>query len=417
MKAELIAVGTEILLGQIDNSHARYLSQELAGLGVSVYFHSTVGDNEERVVQLVDRALARSDVIIVTGGLGPTADDLTREAVARSCGLRLTFSQAAFDRHVAPYFARIGRAMPETNRRQAFQVGSAEFLVNPRGTAPGQYIETNGRHIFLLPGPPLEMRPMFQESVKPVLARLVTDGVIVSRVLHLFGIGESGAAERIADLLANQSNPTIAPLASEGEMMFRLTAKADDEVSAKKLIDPVELLLRKRFGHLIYGVDADSLVSVTLDALRQRGLTMAVAESCTGGMLASMIVDRPGCSSQFRGGVVAYDNAVKVSLLGIDRDVIDAHGAVSEPVAVAMAAGVRRALGADVGVGITGVAGPDGGSTEKPVGLVYVAVSVADRTEVRAFQFAGDRAQVRIRAAKASLHLVLQVLQVLRELQ
>lgn len=408
MNAELIAVGTEILLGQIDNSHARYLSQELAMLGVSVYFHSSVGDNEERATQLIRTALSRSDIVILTGGLGPTVDDLTREAVAKACAVPLTFSPEAFAEHVAPYFARVGRAMPETNRRQAMRVGNAVFLPNPRGTAPGQYVCHEGKHIFLLPGPPLEMRPMFIESVRPVLLRLAGADVIVSRMLHLYGIGESTVDMRIADLLQAQSNPTLAPLASEGEMLLRLTAKARNAEHAAALMAPLERELRERLGTYVYGVDDDTLAKVALRTLADRKATVALAESCTGGLTAAMLVDVPGSSAQFIGGVVAYDNRVKVSALGVSETLLLQVGAVSEEVAVAMAQGVRERLGADYGVGITGIAGPGGGTEEKPVGLVYIAVSGAQMTEVRRYDYAGDRAQIRIRAAKSALHLLVQ---------
>ncbi|MCY0876394.1 MAG: competence/damage-inducible protein A [Firmicutes bacterium] len=413
MNAELIAVGTEILLGQIDNAHARYLSQELAMLGVSVYFHSSVGDNKERATQLIRTALSRSDVIILTGGLGPTVDDLTREAVADACGLPLAFSEEAFAEHVAPYFTRLGRSMPETNRRQAMRVGSAVFLGNPRGTAPGQYLFYEGKHLFLLPGPPLEMRPMFTESVRPILLGLAQAGgeVIVSRVLHLYGVGESTVDGQIADLLQAQSNPTLAPLAAEGEMLLRLTAKASSEAAAMSLVKPLEVELRHRLDAFIYGVDDDTLATVALRALSDRATTVALAESCTGGLMASMLVDIPGSSAVFVGGVVAYDNAVKVTALGVPDALLERVGAVSEEVAIAMARGVRERLHSGFGVGITGVAGPGGGTVAKPVGLVYIAVAGPEATEVRRFEYRGDRMQIRIRAAKSALHMLTQCVQ------
>jgi len=406
MHAELISVGTEILLGQIDNSHARYLSQELAALGISVYFHSSVGDNEVRVIDLVRKAISRSEIILLTGGLGPTQDDLTRDAVAKACDLPLVFSQESYVEHVLPYFARHGRLASESNRRQAMRIGDAQFLVNARGTAPGQYLRFGSAHIFLLPGPPLELRPMFKESVLPILAQLTGQSAIVSRVLHLFGMGESAAAERVADLIDAQVNPTIAPLAAEGEMLFRLTAKADSQIEAQALIAPLETTLRERFAAYIYGVDDDSIASVVLEVLRRAGKTCALAESCTGGMASSMIVDIPGSSTQFRGGVVAYDNAVKTAVLQVPASLLARVGAVSEEVARAMADGVRRNFGADVGIGITGIAGPQGGSPDKPVGLVYIAVADECGAEVRAYTFSGDRMQIRIRAAKTALYML-----------
>lgn len=407
MNAELIAVGTEILLGQIDNSHARHLSRELAAIGIAVYRHGAIGDNVERAVDAVERGLERADVLILTGGLGPTDDDVTREAVAQAAGLPLTYSPEAFERHVAPFFARVGRTPADNNRRQAMRVGDALFLPNPRGTAPGQYVQARGRHVFLLPGPPLEMRPMFSESVRPILVRLQGAGAISSRVLRLFGIGESDAVGRLKDLLDGQANPTIAPLAGEGEMVLRITAAASDDAEAKRLIAPVEDAVMARVGRYVYGYDDETLPVALLAALGSRDQTVACAESCTGGMLSSMIVDVPGSSRSFRGSVIAYDNSVKMSALSVPLAVLEEHGAVSEETARLLAEGARDVLGADWGVGVTGVAGPDGGTPEKPVGLVYTAIAGPSGVRVQRRLFSGDRTQVRLRAAKTALHQLL----------
>jgi len=408
--AEIIAVGTEILLGQIDNAHARYLSVNLAAMGVAVYFHSAVGDNGERLTNTVALALKRSQVIIITGGLGPTDDDLTREAVAEACGLPLVFSQEAFAAHVTPYFTRLGRVPADSNRKQAMRVGTAVFLPNARGTAPGQYVEWKGRHIFLLPGPPLEMQPMVQESVRPVLTSLAGSEVIVSRMLRLYGIGESEAHDRVEDILREQSNPTIAPLASEGEMALRITARAATLQAAKALIAPVESALLGRLGQYVYGFDDDSLAHAVLQALRARRARVACAESCTGGLLIALLVDIPGSSDSVHGSIVAYDNDVKEQLLGVAPETLATHGAVSAETAGEMAVGVRSLLCADYAMSVTGVAGPSGGTPDKPVGLVYVAVASERGVVIRERTFSGDRSQIRIRSAKAALHLLLQEL-------
>ncbi|MHB1630105.1 MAG: competence/damage-inducible protein A [Bacilli bacterium] len=408
--AEIIAVGTEILLGQIDNTHARHLSLDLAAMGVAVYFHTSVGDNRERLMNTVTLALERSQVIIITGGLGPTDDDLTRAAVAAACGLPLVFSQEAFDAHVAPYFTRLGRVPAEPNRQQAMRIGSAVFFPNARGTAPGQHVAWMGRHIFLLPGPPLEMQPMYRESVRPVLISLAGGGVIVSRMIRLYGIGESEAHQRVEDILRGQSNPTIAPLASEGEMALRITARAASERAAREMIAPAESMLLERLGQYVYGFDDDSLAQTVLEALRARRARVACAESCTGGLLTSLLVDIPGSSDCVHGSVVAYDDDVKERLLCVPPEILATHGAVSGEAAGEMAAGVRRLMAADYGVSVTGIAGPSGGTPDKPVGLVYLAVASERGVVVKKRVFSGDRTQIRIRSAKAALHLLLQQL-------
>lgn len=404
MNAELIAVGTEIVLGQIENTHARFLSSDLAAIGVDVYFHTAVGDNQERTINTLRLAMARSDVIILTGGLGPTGDDLTRICVAQALGLPLTFDEVAFSSYVLPYFKRLSRTPSEIQRSQAMRVGQSTFLPNPRGTAPGQYIVHEGKHIFLLPGPPLEMRPMYMEQVRPRLLALSGETIIESRVIRFFGIGEANVESQIQDLLSQQSNPTIAPLAGEGEVLLRVTAKATGSNLANELILPVQQTIMDRLREYVYGFDEDSIASVTQQKLLSKGLTVSMAESCTGGLLTSLLVDLPGSSGCLRGSVVAYANESKQSALGVLAQDLTEYGAVSEVVAKAMAEGVRTRFGSDFGLSVTGIAGPDGGTVDKPVGLVYIGL--ADHTGSRAISqvFNGDRTQVRLRAAKTALH-------------
>jgi len=401
-RAELIAVGTEIVIGQIHNGHAREISQELAKHGMYVYYHSAVGDNEARIIETFSIASRRSNAVIATGGLGPTQDDLTKEALAKFLGRRLVLSQEALA-EVESYFQRRGRPMPEQNRKQALVIEGGEWIPNPNGTAPGQYVFDNGVHYFLLPGPPLEMRPMLQNYVIPRLVdHFGGTRKLVSRILHFCGIGESDVDARIADLTC-KDNPTVAPYAGEGEMVLRITASGPTEEACWELIRPVEEELRRRFAPFIYGVDDDSLASVVLRRLRETGSTLAVAESCTGGMLAEMITDVPGSSAAFVGGVVAYDNRVKASVVGVHAETLAAHGAVSEPTARELAEGVREKLGATYGIGVTGIAGPGGGTPEKPVGLVYVGLAGPRGSRVYELRLRGSRAQIRIRSCKQAL--------------
>lgn len=406
LNAELIAVGTELLLGQIANTHAQFLSAELAGIGMPLFYHTAVGDNRERLAAVLRTALERSDVIVCTGGLGPTDDDITRETVAGVCNLPLLYSETAFAEHVKPFFDRMGKPIVQSNHRQAQRVGNAEFLPNPRGTAPGQYVRCGKAHLFLLPGPPLEMRPMFLESVLPRLVGIAGSGAIVSRVLRLYGVGESELGERVRDLLGGD-NPTVAPLAAEGEVSLRVTARASTEAAARALLGPVESELLRRLEGAVYGFDGDSLAGVVFRELSQRAERVAFAESCTGGLLSSMMVDIPGSSRVFLGGIVAYDNGVKSGLLGVSETTLAADGAVSEAAAREMAQGVRERLGASYGVGVTGIAGPGGGTEDKPVGLVYISVADSFGTSVIRRVFVGDRTQVRVRAAKSALHALL----------
>lgn len=399
---EHIAIGSEILLGQILNAHARTVSLAFAEEGFFLFHHIAVGDNLERIANVLRQAAARSNVIILTGGLGPTEDDLTRDALAAVLDRALKLVPEAVA-EIESFFAGRGRPMPEVNRKQAMLIEGGEFLPNPNGTAPGQYVFGDGVHYFLLPGPPLEMQPMLKNHVMPRLRTLFPGASsLVSRTLHFCGIGESTVNEQVMDLLA-RTNPTVAPLASEGEMMLRITASADNKESATQQIAPIEAQLRAQFAPYIYGVDNDSLPSVVGHRLRARKETLAAAESCTGGLLSSMITAVPGASEYFLGGVVSYDNSVKSGVLGVSKETLAMYGAVSEETAREMALGVREVCRTTYGVSITGIAGPDGGTELKPVGLVYIGLADSSVCNVFKLQLRGSREQIRLRAAKQLL--------------
>ena len=405
MNAEIIAVGTELLLGDILNTNAQYLSKQLAAYGVDVYAESVVGDHPKRLTEAIKLALSRSDVVILTGGLGPTADDLTRETTAALLGRKLVFNEAIWDK-IAAYFKSKNRVPVESNRRQAMVPEGAEILENTCGTAPGLHLESEGKHLFLLPGPPWEMEAMFKHAVAPILEKQ-TGCVLRSRVLRIFGMGESDAAERAGELM-DSANPTVAPYAKDNEMIFRITAKADDADSAEAMIDPVEEELRRRLGDVVYGTGETDLQTVAVEKLLDKNLTVATAESCTAGGLAAAITDVSGASRIFRTGIVAYHNETKEKLLGVPRDILEEHGAVSPQVACAMAEGIARVADADIGVGITGIAGPDGGTPTKPVGLVYIGICYKNQVKAIEFRFSGSRGQNRKSAIRNALNLILK---------
>ena len=402
--AELIAVGTELLLGNIANTDAQMLSKGLSALGINVYYHTVVGDNPARLRAAVDLAKSRADIIITTGGLGPTCDDLTKNILAEAFGLPLVFHEPSA-RRIRAYFDRMGRDMTDNNLQQAMLPQGCTVLDNDWGTAPGVAFEKDGVHVIMLPGPPRECRAMFEHRAAPYL-RALADGVIVSRTLKLFGIGESSMEAQLRETMEAMTNPTLAPYAKEGECELRITAKAADEASARALIAPAEEKLRSRFGSLIYGADVPSLEAAVLALLKEKDLTLGSAESCTGGLIAKRMTDLPGASAVFRGGVVSYTNAVKAGVLGVPEELLEKHGAVSEPVARAMAQGARRVLGCDLAVSATGVAGPDPDDRGNPVGLVYVALAAGEDTWVRELQLGKGRERVRTVAASNAFDLV-----------
>ena len=404
--AELIAVGTELLLGNIANTDAQMLSQGLSALGINVYYHTVVGDNPQRLRAAVELARTRADIIITTGGLGPTCDDLTKNVLAECFGKPLVFHEPSA-RRIEAYFQRLhaGRPMTENNYQQAMLPEGCTVLDNDWGTAPGVAFEAGGVRVIMLPGPPRECKAMFTHRVVPYLKSLA-DGVIVSRTLKLFGIGESSMEAQLRDEMNAMTNPTLAPYAKEGECELRITAKAADETAAHTLIDPVEADLRAHFGPLVYGVDVPSLEAVAFALLKEKGLTLGTAESCTGGLVAKRMTDLAGVSSVFRGGVVSYATEVKHTVLGVDQDLLDRYGAVSQPVAQAMAQGARRVLGCDLAISTTGVAGPDPDERGNPVGLVFIGLATPEGTWVRQVHLSMGRERIRHIAASHGFDLV-----------
>ena len=404
MNAELIAVGTEILLGDIVNTDAQVISQGLSELGINVFYQTVVGDNPARLRHVVETARDRADIIITTGGLGPTLDDLTKETLAAVFGKKMSLHQPSLDR-IKGFFDTIGREMTPNNEKQAWLPEGCTVFVNEWGTAPGCAFEAYGKHVLMLPGPPRECNPMWKECAMPYLYKLA-GGCIVSRNIRVFGLGESNMETILHDMMAQSTNPTIAPYAKTSECFARVTAKADTPEACEKLLDPVVEQICGLLGEDVYGVDVDSLEQVVGDGLRERGLTLAVAESCTGGLLSKRITDVPGCSDYYLGGVCSYANEVKMRVLGVKKDTLDTVGAVSPEVAEQMAEGVAHALGADVGVGITGIAGPGGGTDDKPVGLVYISVWHKGQHYTRKMKSTNGRDRVRMQAASTALDLI-----------
>lgn len=403
--AELIAVGTELLLGSIANTDAQMISQGLSELGINVFYHTVVGDNPERVRQAVAIARDRADIIITTGGLGPTCDDLTKVALAEAFGKQLVYDERSAQR-IRDRFAAMGRPITENNFQQAMLPEGCTILENDWGTAPGAAFEADGTHVILLPGPPRECEMMFRHRAVPYLKKL-SDSVIFSRTLKLAGIGESAAEALLRELMNSLHNPTLAPYAKPNGTELRITARADSEEECRRLIEPVEAQVRAIMGDYVIGVDVASLEEVCFRLLKERGLTFGTAESCTGGLIAKLITDLPGSSAVLAGGIVSYSEAVKHSVLGVPEEVLAAHSAVSPETAEAMAIGARRVLGCDLAVSVTGVAGPDPDPAGHPVGLVYIGLADAEGCIVRKFE-AGNvgREFVRRRAAQAALDLL-----------
>ena len=403
--AELIAVGTELLLGNIANTDAQMISQGLSQLGINVYYHTVVGDNPQRVRQAVDIARGRADILITTGGLGPTCDDLTKVAVAQAFGKELVYHEPSAQR-IRERFAQRGTPVTENNFQQAMVPEGCTVLDNDWGTAPGVAFQAGGTHVLMLPGPPRECAMMFRHRALPYLQKL-SDGVIASRTVKTFGIGESAAEALLRDLMNALHNPTLAPYAKPTGTELRITAHAPTREEALRLIAPVEERVKAILGDKVIGVDVDSLEEVCFALLKDRGLTVGTAESCTGGLLAKLLTDLPGSSAVFRGGVVSYTNGVKAGLLGVPQDLLDRYGAVSPQVAEAMARGAKAALGCDIALSTTGVAGPDADDRGNPIGLVYLGLAWGDQCQVTEFH-AGpvERERVRRQAAQTALDLL-----------
>lgn len=404
MIAEIVSVGTELLMGQIVNTDAQFIASHLAPLGYRALYQVTVGDNPARLAGVVQSALARADVLLFTGGLGPTDDDLTKETVAQALGLEMAVVPEE-EARLRAYFASRGKEMTPNNLKQArFPTGSI-ILPNPNGTAPGCIMEADGKAAILMPGPPRELYPMFRDHVLPYLEK--RSGVrLHSRELRIFGMGESEVTYRLRDLIAAQTNPTIAPYVKTSEVTLRVTAQCQDDAEGERLVAPVIDAILARLGSIVYSTNGESLPALCVRLLLRQGATLAVAESCTGGMLASSIVDIPGCSACFLEGAVTYANGAKVRRLGVSEGTLATDGAVSLACAQQMAEGLRAATGATYALATTGIAGPDGGTPEKPVGLVYVALAGPGRTEVRKLCLSGDRTRIRTAATLHALDLL-----------
>ncbi|GLC29869.1 competence/damage-inducible protein A [Clostridium omnivorum] len=395
MKAEIMAVGTEVLMGDIVNTNAQYIARRLADLGIGVYYHSAVGDNSARLKDSLALGFSRVELIIATGGLGPTKDDLTKETAAAYFNRKLILHEESY-LMLTQYFEKQGREVSENNKKQAYMPEGSVVLPNPNGTAPGCILKEGDKILVLLPGPPREMKPMFENYVVPYLEKY-QDSILVSKVLRICGIGEGHMVEKIAHIIDNQSNPTVAPYAKEGEVTLRITAKAENMVEAKRLIEPMEREIRNILGEDIYAVGETTLEDVVGELLVNKKLTISTAESCTGGMLSGRLINYPGISASYLEGVVTYSNEAKMKYLGVKEETLDSFGAVSEETAREMAEGIAKAAGTDIGVSVTGIAGPGGGTEDKPVGLVYVGLYIRGKVEVKKLNLSGDRQKVRNR--------------------
>ncbi|MFC4712419.1 competence/damage-inducible protein A [Planococcus dechangensis] len=409
MNAEIIAVGSELLLGQITNTNARFISGNLAEIGINVYYHTVVGDNADRLKETIAIAESRADLIIFTGGLGPTKDDLTKETIAKHLGTTLEMDNEAMV-SIAAFFERAGRPMTENNKKQALVLSGGEVLVNENGMAPGMMYK-NGDHLYmLLPGPPHEMEPMFQFEAKPKLIRLLNkEDVILSHVLRFYGIGEAELEDRLQDILDKQTNPTIAPLASAGEVTLRLTAKTDSTEHAWTLINAAKEEILERVGQYLYGYDDDSLASKAIDLLKAQGKTVSAAESLTAGLFQSELASVSGASAVLSGGVVTYNEQMKIQQLGIMPEFFGQHSVVSEETAAAMAAAVREKFNTDISVSLTGAAGPDAHG-EQPAGTVWIGIASEQGTKTYRLQLSGMRNTNRIRAVKLALYYLIRTL-------
>ncbi len=407
MIAEIVAIGTELLMGQIVDTDAQYLSRRLQSLGICIYHHTTVGDNPQRIRETLSLALSRSDVVITTGGLGPTQDDLSKEMVAELFGLPMRFDEESWQA-IGDYFARTGRVCPLNNRKQALFPEGASILPNDCGTAPGCILEREGKMVIQLPGPPHEMADMFDKQVYPRLAAL-TGGSIASRYVRIYGMGESQVAQRCAEWIESGGEVTVAPYCQLGECLLRVTARGESERDALQKVEPVVKAICEVLGECVYDVtptSEGSMEEAAGRALTARGLTVSTAESCTGGLVAARLVNYPGISAALGEAHVTYANEAKMRYCGVRKETLDAYGAVSEQTAREMAQGLRERSGADIAVATTGIAGPSGGTKEKPVGLVYVACADKFGVLVERLNLSGSRERIRTLATLRALNMV-----------
>jgi nicotinamide-nucleotide amidase len=406
MKAEIISIGTELLLGQIVNTNAAYLAQKLASLGVDLYYQSTVGDNPQRLSESIRKALGRSDIVILSGGLGPTVDDITAATVARTIGQPLVLNKSALD-GLKSFFKFRKINIPAGNDRQAYIPRGSRPLRNRVGTAPGIIIEIKNRSIICLPGPPRELCPMFEESVAPyIVKRSGMSEVFVTRTIKTVGVPEAKVNRAVKDLLELPPPTTVGIYAKLREVHLVVMAKAKNRKIADRAIAGIENKIRARLGRVIFGYDDDTLESAVGAILIKKKMTIAVAESCTGGLISSRLTDVSGSSKYFIRGAVPYSNDVKVKYVGVSKDSLKKYGAVSRQVALELARGIRNVMGVDIGLGVTGIAGPDGGTVKKPVGLVYVALAKEGRSAVKEFRFSGSRQDVKWHSSQAALDMI-----------
>jgi len=407
MKAEIVSTGTELLLGETINTSAHFLTGKLSSMGIEVDYHTTVGDNPERLEQVLRQAIGRSDLLITTGGLGPTVDDLTKELVAKVLDLEMVLDPASLEQ-IKQFFGRRKAPMPVNNEKQAYFPKGSKILPNPIGTAPGAIIEKNGKTVIILPGPPFEMTPMFDNYVWSVLQQTIEPDVerMNERVLKVFGMGESAIEEVLTDLMG-LPNLSMALLAKRAEMHIRLVSRSPkDPQAAEEALNRADEEIRRRLGNKVFGRDKETMIGIVGQLLKNEQITIATAESCTGGLLGAALTQEPGSSGFYLGGVVSYSNALKQGLLGVSKESLDKYGAVSEEVAKEMAEGIRLKAGADLAISTTGVAGPDGGTDQKPVGLVYVGLATPQGVQVEKIQLYGERESVRQLTVQAALNKV-----------
>lgn len=393
MNAEILAVGTELLMGQIANTNAQYITKRLPDAGINVYYHTVVGDNKKRLAESLNIALKRSDVVIITGGLGPTQDDITKETVAEALGLKLVLNEEVLE-IMKSYFKRLNRSMAPNNIKQALLPEGCIVIKNKNGTAPGCIIEHEGKVIILLPGPPSEMKPMFEDTVMEYFQK-ESDHYLESKYLKIFGIGESDMEERISDIISQQSNPTIAPYAKVGEITLRITARYKKNEENEDIIAPVINSIKSRLKDYVYNTENENMQTTVAKLLMTHNITVSIAESCTGGLVSSKLTDIPGISSVFFGGMIVYSDETKIKSLQVKKKTLESFGAVSRETATEMAENIRRILNTHLGLSITGIAGPGGGTDEKPVGLVYIALADDRKTYTKEIRLSGERDRIR----------------------
>lgn len=402
MKAEIIATGTEILLGQTLNTSAHFLTGKLSELGIEVDYHTTVGDNPERLEKVILQGIERSDLLVITGGTGPTVDDLSKELVAKVLGLKMVLDPASLEK-IRQFFSRRGSSIPETEKKQAFFPEGTQILPNNHGTAPGAIVPKEGKTIVILPGPPSEMQPMFDDSVWPYLERKAQEDArrMYVRVIKVFGLGESDVEEKLHDLIGAK-NPSMTLLAKHAELHIRLVTRGEAK-RAVEILKEAEQLIRARLEDHVFGTNEDTMIGLVSKSLKNHRMTIATAESCTGGMLGAVLTQESGSSDFYLGGVVSYSNNLKEKFLGVKPHTLERYGAVSPETALEMAMGIREYANSDLGVSITGIAGPGGGSQEKPVGLVYIGLATPEGIEAIKFQFHGGRDSIRQLSVQAAL--------------